>query len=207
MGAENTVSFKYIETAFVASSRATSLMTDNQDKTGEEKSSFLPPIAGADKEKDEIKEEKTQLVPDKAANAAPVEAPKANAVSPDLDQPSGKASATPKAQAPAGKDAATVAAKAKRTKEDRSKSFKFIRGYAYRECCSISLGMLFLIGGSLSDLIVPLFIGWVVNDLKEEDYDAIGTKCLYMLIIIVVSTHFWCVNIKSFGNFDFCGSH
>ena len=111
-------------------------------------------------------------------------------MSPDLDQPSGKASATPKAQAPAGKDAATVAAKAKRTKEDRSKSFKFIRGYAYRECCSISLGMLFLIGGSLSDLIVPLFIGWVVNDLKEEDYDAIGTKCLYMLIIIVVSNQF-----------------
>ena len=60
-------------------------------------------------------------------------------------------------------------------------------GYAKRECCTIVIGIFFLIGGSLSDLAIPMFIGRVVDFLKEEDYDAIGTLCLYMLIVILVS--------------------
>ena len=76
-----------------------------------------------------------------------------------------------------------------RTKEDRDASFKFIMGYAKRECGSITLGIFFLIGGSLSDLAVPLFIGRVIDLLQEGDFDGIGTLCLYMLIIIFVSSY------------------
>ena len=60
-------------------------------------------------------------------------------------------------------------------------------GYAKRECCSIILGIVFLIGGSLSDLAVPYFIGKVIDLLEKGDYGTIGDYCLYMLAIIIVS--------------------
>ena len=78
-------------------------------------------------------------------------------------------------------------APAARSKDERKKSFKFILGYAKRECCSIIIGILFLIGGSLSDLSVPFFIGKVIDLLSKGDYDAIGDYCLYMLAIILFS--------------------
>ena len=77
--------------------------------------------------------------------------------------------------------------KPKRTKEEKDKAFRFVLGYAWRECCSISLGMLFLIGGSLSDLAIPLFIGRVIDYLQKGDFDGVGELCLYMLIVIFVS--------------------
>ena len=46
-----------------------------------------------------------------------------------------------------------------RSKEQKSQSFKKIRGYAYRECCSIITGLIFLILGMGSDILIPLFIG------------------------------------------------
>ena len=49
------------------------------------------------------------------------------------------------------------------------------------------LGIVFLIGGSMSDLSVPFFIGKVIDLLTKGDFDAIGTWCLYMLGIILVS--------------------
>ena len=52
-----------------------------------------------------------------------------------------------------------------RSKEERQRSFKFIMGYARRECCSISLGIIFLVGGSLSDLTMPYFIGKIIDFL------------------------------------------
>ena len=81
-------------------------------------------------------------------------------------------------------------AKPARTSEEKAESFKFIKGYAYRECGSIVLGIIFLVGGSLSDLAVPLFIGRVIDYLQKGDFDAVGTLCLYMLIVILVSTSF-----------------
>ena len=77
--------------------------------------------------------------------------------------------------------------KPKRTKEEKDKAFRFVLGYAWRECCSISLGILFLIGGSLSDLVIPLFIGRVIDLLQKGDFDGVGELCLYMLIVIFVS--------------------
>lgn len=74
-----------------------------------------------------------------------------------------------------------------RIEAQRTESSAFVMGYAKRECCSISLGMVWLVGGLLSDLSVPIFIGRVVDLNKEEKYDEIGTLCLYMIIVVVVS--------------------
>lgn len=74
-----------------------------------------------------------------------------------------------------------------RIEAQRTESSAFVMGYAKRECCSISLGMVWLVGGLLSDLSVPIFIGRVVDLNKEEKYDDIGELCLYMIIIVVVS--------------------
>ena len=59
--------------------------------------------------------------------------------------------------------------------------------YAKRECCSISIGMIFLVGGSLNDLTMPLFIGKVIDFLQRGKYDAVNTLCLYMILVIAVS--------------------
>jgi len=82
----------------------------------------------------------------------------------------------------------TAAEKAAKAQESKTESFKFIKAYAYRECGSIVIGILFLIGGSLSDLAIPYFIGQVIDLLTEEDFDGINTLCLYMIIVIVVSS-------------------
>ena len=71
-------------------------------------------------------------------------------------------------------------------------------GYGYRECCSISLGMIFLVGGILSDLALPFFIGRVIDHLEKDEIDEIETLCLYMLIIIIVSKLF---------RIQFCGHY
>ena len=62
-------------------------------------------------------------------------------------------------------------------------------GYAKRECCSIILGILYLLGGSISDLAIPLFIAQVIDYANEEKWDDVGTLCLYMIIVVVVSLH------------------
>ena len=79
-------------------------------------------------------------------------------------------------------------AEPERTKAQKQKSFKIILGYARNECWSIVLGLVFLLGGSLSDLTMPLFVGRVVDLMNKEDYDKIATLCVYMIIINTVSS-------------------
>lgn len=50
------------------------------------------------------------------------------------------------------------------------------------------MGIFFLLGGSLSDLTIPLFVGRTIDLLTNEEYDNIGPLCIYMLVIILVST-------------------
>ena len=48
-------------------------------------------------------------------------------------------------------------------------------------------GLFFLIGGSLSDITIPMFIGWVIDNLQDGNYDEVGRLCLYMLAVVAVS--------------------
>ena len=77
-----------------------------------------------------------------------------------------------------------------RSSEERAASFKFIRGYAYRECSSIVIGLIFLVGAQLSDFAIPMFIGWTIDLLEKEQFEEVGVLCLYMLIIILVRAPF-----------------
>ncbi len=40
------------------------------------------------------------------------------------------------------------------------------------------MGMLFLIGGSASDLLAPLYIGKVITALQANDMELVGHLCL-----------------------------
>ena len=64
--------------------------------------------------------------------------------------------------------------KKERSAEQKSNSFKKIRAYAGRECCSLTIGLIFLVLGMASDLLIPLFIGEVVDYLAAEEYDKVG---------------------------------
>ena len=89
---------------------------------------------------------------------------------------------------PANKDAAAAApAKAPRSKQQKNASFKFILGYAKRECCSVVMGLIFMFGASLVEYVTPLFIGRVVDLMREGKFDEIGEVCAYQAIVIVVS--------------------
>ena len=59
--------------------------------------------------------------------------------------------------------------------------------YAKRECCSIVLGCIFLVGANGCDLVIPLYIGRVIDLLAEGNYDAVGELSGYMLIVLVFS--------------------
>lgn len=88
----------------------------------------------------------------------------------------------------AGKSApAKPDGKAARSKEQTAASKKWVLGYAKRECCSITIGMCFLVGGMLSDVITPLFIGKIIDYTEKAEWDQIGELCGYMVIVVFVS--------------------
>lgn len=60
-------------------------------------------------------------------------------------------------------------------------------GYAKKECCAFAGGIAFLLGGSFSDFVVPLYIGLVIDALDKENFDAIGGYCLQLFLIVLVS--------------------
>lgn len=64
-----------------------------------------------------------------------------------------------------------------------------MKGYAKKECCSLVVGCIFLVGGNLIEFAVPLFLGESIDMLQKGDMDGIGELCLYMLIVIFVSSH------------------
>ena len=49
---------------------------------------------------------------------------------------------------------------------------------------------------------MPLFIGAVVDLLSKEDFEAVGTLCLYMLMIIVVS--YTSINLSQVSSLALC---
>ena len=50
-----------------------------------------------------------------------------------------------------------------RTKEQKAASNKFILSLLAKEKCSIIFGILFLLGGEVANLAIPMFIGTVIN--------------------------------------------
>lgn len=75
----------------------------------------------------------------------------------------------------------------KRTKEEERKSLKRVLKYAKQECWSWIIGMGYLWLACVSEFVVPLYIGYVINALEKGEFDKIGALCYQLFIIIVVS--------------------
>ena len=69
----------------------------------------------------------------------------------------------------------------------QKKALNKIMKYQRAEMCSLVVGMVWLLLGSVSDLVVPLYIGFVIDALNREDYNVIGKLCLELLLIVLVS--------------------
>ena len=79
---------------------------------------------------------------------------------------------------------AEIAAEVKKSTKG---SVKFVFGYGRRECCSVILGIIFMIIASGAELIMPIFIGAAIDLLDEKDHDGVARLCSYMLIALAVS--------------------
>ena len=59
-------------------------------------------------------------------------------------------------------------------------------GYAKNEIGALSLGMVFLLLACVSDIVVPLYIGFVIDVLEKGEFHKVGGLCWELFIIIVV---------------------
>lgn len=60
-------------------------------------------------------------------------------------------------------------------------------GYSNRRCCSIFIGFIMLLLGSVANFAVPGLLGMVVDAITKKDWERIDQLVLFMLIIVVVS--------------------
>ena len=75
----------------------------------------------------------------------------------------------------------------KNPKEEQMKAFKKVSSYMKRELCDFLVGTVYLLIACVSDFVVPLYIGFVINALEKGDFDKVGNYCWQLFIIIVVS--------------------
>ena len=67
------------------------------------------------------------------------------------------------------------------------KAIQLIFRYAKAEKGSFCFGTFWLILGQISDITIPMFIGKIVDLLRNEKFDEIGKWCLGQFIIVLVS--------------------
>lgn len=59
--------------------------------------------------------------------------------------------------------------------------------YLKRETWLLVWGIITLLLGQVGTFVVPLYVGWVIDAMSQEDWNLIGNYCLELTIIIVVS--------------------
>ena len=74
---------------------------------------------------------------------------------------------------PAPPSKAELAAKKKTIEKQRSAAFKYVLRYPKKECGSFLFGMFCLLLGSAGDFVVPLYIGWVIDALENDEMELI----------------------------------
>ena len=76
----------------------------------------------------------------------------------------------------------------KESESDKTrKAVQLIFNYAKGEKGSFCFGTIFLVLGQISDITIPMFIGIIIDMLREEKFDEIGKWCLWQFIIVLVS--------------------
>jgi hypothetical protein len=59
--------------------------------------------------------------------------------------------------------------------------------YIKKEAWLFIWGIIALLGGNAGQFVVPLYIGWVIDDMKVGNYDHIDKYCLDLMLIVVVN--------------------
>ena len=59
--------------------------------------------------------------------------------------------------------------------------------YARKELPLFVVGSIALLGGSVGELVNPIYIGWFVDNLNDREYDMVYTLCWQLGVIVVVS--------------------
>jgi ABC-type multidrug transport system fused ATPase/permease subunit len=71
----------------------------------------------------------------------------------------------------------------------KGSSLKTMFTYSKRQAVAMVIGLVSLIGGSMSNFAVPALIGFVIDAMKQDpvDWDAINFYCFWMMIIVLFS--------------------
>ena len=64
---------------------------------------------------------------------------------------------------------------------------KILSAYFFRQCGLFSLGLFLLFFGQLASLVVPWFIGQIIDLMKKQEFDDIGYYCFLMMFVCLVS--------------------
>ena len=67
------------------------------------------------------------------------------------------------------------------------KAVKLIYDYVIAEKASFGWGTIFLVLGQISDVTIPMFIGFIIDLLREKRFDEVGKWCLVQVGIVIVS--------------------
>ena len=67
------------------------------------------------------------------------------------------------------------------------KAVRLIYDYVIAEKSSFGWGTIFLVLGQISDVTIPMFIGFIIDLLREKRFDEVGKWCLVQVGIVVVS--------------------
>ena len=64
---------------------------------------------------------------------------------------------------------------------------KLIYEYVAAERASFGWGTLFLVLGQVSDVTIPMFIGFIIDLLRQKRFDEVGKYALIQFGIVIVS--------------------
>jgi len=75
-----------------------------------------------------------------------------------------------------------------RTKQDRKKSFTYVRNYIRKERCLFMSGMFYLFLGMLADLALPIYIGLATQDVNTNGGANLASYTVIVLLVIAIGS-------------------
>jgi hypothetical protein len=60
----------------------------------------------------------------------------------------------------------------------KESTFSVLKKYLRHEKCELCLGIFYLFGGSLTDFMAPMYIGWAIDYMSSECYSEITFMCI-----------------------------
>lgn len=80
-----------------------------------------------------------------------------------------------------------MAAKKQAEKKKQNEAFKYVLRYPKKECKGMFFGIICLVLGAVGDFVVPMYIGWVIDQIELGDLDKVRELCIQLVILVLVS--------------------